>query len=66
MADSLKYTQFLDALRALCAEHQVILAVSGYDALQVWDAREGEDAIECNGIEDCTGLNVASREGHDG
>lgn len=65
MADSMKMTRFLDALRALCAEHQVILAASGSDSLQVWDARAGEPPLEFNGIEDCTGLTLAPRDEQD-
>ena len=62
MAESLKFIHFLEALRALCAEHQVILAVSNYDALQVWDARAGEGPLEFNGIQDRTGLNLAPHD----
>lgn len=65
MADSLKVTQFLAALRRLCAQHQVILAASGYDTLQVWDARAGEETLEFNGIEDCTGIQVAPKDEKD-
>jgi hypothetical protein len=65
MAESLKFARFVDALRALCAAHEVIVAVSGYDALQVWNAREGEDCLECNGLEDCTGLSLAPRDEKD-
>jgi hypothetical protein len=52
MVMSGKATRFLAALLALCREHQVALAVSGYDALQIWDSEVGE--LDANGIQDRT------------
>lgn len=49
-----KHKEFVLALRRLCREHDVQLAVSGYDALQVWDLRPGEDPICAPDIEDRT------------
>lgn len=36
---------FIDALRALCREHGVVLSTSGYDHFYVWPLKEGEDPI---------------------
>lgn len=49
-----KAARFIDALRALCREHGVILAVSDYDALQVWplEERDFAEPIHHNGIHD--------------
>ena len=57
--------RFLDALWTLWHEHSVILAISGSDALQVWDARAGEAALERHGVEGCTGITLAPRDEQD-
>lgn len=49
-----KAAKFILALQRLCREHNVQLAVSGYDALEVWDLRQGEDPVYSNSIEDRT------------
>lgn len=51
---STKFKSFVEALNLLCKEHSVQLCTSGYDGLQVWDLKEGEDPIYSNGIEDKT------------
>jgi hypothetical protein len=43
---------FLTALDALCRMYGIQLAVSGYDALQLWAMQPGESSVCCNGIED--------------
>lgn len=49
-----KAKAFLDALRALCASHGVLISSSHYDSLQIWDANPGDKALHFNGIEDFT------------
>lgn len=49
-----KAVTFFVALRALCLKHDVVLAVSGYDALQIWDYCAKDDPVMANGIEDRT------------
>lgn len=51
-----KAEKFLSELRDLCVKHDVVLSVSQYDALQVWD-READEAevISSAGIQDYTG-----------
>lgn len=51
---SQKYDAFVNALKALCEEHEVQLTVSGYDALQVWDLQPGDDIVHAPSIDDCT------------
>lgn len=52
---SLKARTFLVALEALCKAHQVLLTVSGYDALQLWDLdSDGGEPWYANGVEDMT------------
>jgi hypothetical protein len=48
-----KFDKFEEALRTLCREHGVMLASSGYEHLQVFDLRDGEDPLY-GGIEDET------------
>lgn len=36
---------FIDALRAVCREHGVVLSTSDYDHFYVWPAADGEDPI---------------------
>lgn len=50
---SKKCLNFILALMQLCKEHEVRLSTSGYDGLQVWDAK-GSTGIHCAGIEDMT------------
>lgn len=45
---------FLLALERLCRQHNVQLAVNGYDWLEVWDLRPGEDPLYAAGIRDRT------------
>ena len=50
-----KAQKFIDELEELCKKHRVCLAVSGYDALQIWDLEDGNDEpIHSCGIEDQT------------
>ena len=51
-----KAAAFVEALRQLCREHGVMLSVSGYDALQVWDwTPDDTDPIyDATGIFDMT------------
>lgn len=49
-----KADRFIIALRRLCREHNVMLSVSDYDRLQVWDLRPGEEELHAAGIEDKT------------
>lgn len=51
---SQKYDAFVHALKALCEEHEVQLALSGYDNLQVWDMKPGDAPIYQQYVEDCT------------
>lgn len=37
--------KFIDALRALCRAHGVVLSTSDYDHFYVWRAADGEDPI---------------------
>ncbi len=48
------YENFLAALEALCKEHGVLIATSGYDMLQVWKLAEGEVPIHPKCIQDMT------------
>ena len=38
---------FVDALRAVCREHGVVLSTSDYDHFLVWPLKAGEDPIYC-------------------
>lgn len=49
-----KYEKFVTALRALCVQHEVQLAPSGYDSIDVWDLKAGEDPIYMDCITDNT------------
>lgn len=49
-----KAMAFLRELGDLCEKHQVTLATSGYDGLQVWDMREPSEVLYCAGVEDMT------------
>ena len=51
---SRKCRDFLLALKRLCRQHNVQLSVSGYDGMEVWDLRPGEEPIHAAGIEDKT------------
>jgi hypothetical protein len=52
---SLKTRGFLAALEALCKQHQVLLTVSGDDALEIWDLEtEFGEPWYAKGIEDMT------------
>ena len=51
-----KFDEFVVELEALCKKHEVVLSVSEYDALQVWDLKDyhkGEVVSSC-GIDDMT------------
>jgi hypothetical protein len=54
-AVSKKCDDFIVALNKLCREHGVQLSTELYDGLQVWDLRDGEEPVLCDGIEDMTG-----------
>lgn len=45
---------FVHELEQLCIKHGVQLSTSGYDGIQVWALRPGEQPIHCAGIEDMT------------
>lgn len=50
-----KFDEFVAELKALCKKHNVVLSVSAYDALQVWDLHDDdEDVISSCGIDDMT------------
>ena len=50
-----KFDEFVVELESLCKKHDVVLSVSGYDALQVWDLHDDdEDVISSCGIDDLT------------
>lgn len=51
-----KCERFLNELIQLCQRHNVVLSVSGYDAIQVWDDDGASEYIHSNGIEDKTKL----------
>ena len=51
---SQKARDFVGELEALCRKHSIQLAVSGYDFLQLWPLREGEDPVHAPCIEDRT------------
>lgn len=42
---SAKFEKFKEALEALCHEHGCQIAPSGYDTIDVWDLREGEEPL---------------------
>ena len=51
-----KFDEFIVELESLCKKHDVVLSVSGYDALQVWDINDHDKCeviISC-GIDDMT------------
>ncbi len=52
---SVKFDNFVVALKALCVEHEVFLSTSGYDVLSVFnmDVHDPE-GIDSDRIEDCT------------
>lgn len=54
---STQFTQFAEALAALCLEHKVQLATTGYDAIGVWPARPGDPPIHGGHLVDNTGPN---------
>jgi hypothetical protein len=52
-----KAEKFLEALKALCREHSVYIATSGYDGLDICDLDPSitdEQLVWFNGIEDRT------------
>jgi hypothetical protein len=49
-----KYNDFVAALKELCTRHGVQLCVSGYDSLQVWPLKAGDEPIGAPDIEDMT------------
>ena len=57
-----KFDQFVAELESLCKKHDVVLSVSGYDALQVWDLKDYHkgEVVSCCGMhgmtEDCVCL----------
>jgi hypothetical protein len=51
---SAKAEGFLRELAELCIKHQVTLATSGYDGLQVWDMSGNSESLHCAGVEDMT------------
>lgn len=40
-----KYGAFVAELKLLCLRHDVLLATEGYDSLQVWDLKQGDDPL---------------------
>ena len=53
--ESRRFDLFILALRALCLEHEVQIAASDYDSLQVWCLEPGGELIHFSDIEDRTG-----------
>lgn len=51
---SKKFDGFIIALRKLCIDHQVVLAVEMYDSIQIWDLKPGDDPIHVPELEDRT------------
>jgi hypothetical protein len=47
-----KASAFLLELDDLCKKHRVMISTSGYDSIQFWDLKEGEQTIYCPCIED--------------
>lgn len=47
-----KAQEFINALRALCREHRVMLSTSMYDCFQVWPLKPGGDELYGDGVED--------------
>lgn len=43
--------EFLDEVRAVCRKHGMQICTSGYDGLQVWTLKDGEDELYADGIE---------------
>ena len=50
---TVKFDNFVLALRQLCSEHAIQLAASGYDDIHVWNKGPAEEEIYC-GIKDFT------------
>lgn len=48
-----KFDKFIEALTALCLEHDVHLTSGGYEGLEVWN-REGDHPLTQAGITDWT------------
>lgn len=46
------FDDILGDIRAVLRQHGVMLSPSGYDALQLWKLRDGEDPIYALGIDD--------------
>lgn len=49
-----KAQDFLRELRELCTKHQVTLATSGYDGLQIYDMERHDEYFCSAGVDDCT------------
>jgi len=49
-----KAEAFLRELAELCIKHQVTLAVSGYDGIDILDMKEPSEVLYCAGVEDKT------------
>ena len=54
MSTTPKFDAFVSELKDLCRKHGVQIAVSGYDALQVWPLDNGESELYVNDLEDHT------------
>jgi hypothetical protein len=46
---------FLEEIEEVCRKHQLQLATSQYDGIDVWNLKDGETPIYSAGIEDKTG-----------
>jgi hypothetical protein len=53
---------FVGELEALCRKHGIQIAVSGYDSIQLWAIKDGEDPVYATCIEDMTRLERAKKD----
>ena len=49
-----KVEAFLKEIEKLCRKHGLCIAVSEYDAIQIWDLEPNDEPIHSVGIEDKT------------
>ena len=49
-----KVKSFLADIRSVCIKHNLQISTSGYDGVQIWRLKAGDEFIHCAGIDDMT------------
>lgn len=44
--------EIIKFIEDFCIENKIQISVSGYDAIEIWDLKEGEEPVHCNGFDD--------------